>query len=151
MGLRKGYWEKMMHSHSWNIWAGYAFEAICYKHLKQISQALELSPTAIPSTWRHTSSKGTADDGAQIDLLFDRDDAAISICEIKNTRLPFVIDKEYATKLKNKLEVFKKVTNTSKQLFMVFISANGLKDTMYSEELVDKIITLNDLFERDDD
>lgn len=145
-GLRKGYWDKIMHSHSWYVWAGYSFEAICYKHLNQISKALDLSPTAIPNTWKYTSKKG--DQGAQIDLLFDRDDDAITICEIKYTNEPFAIDKEYAAKLRMKLEVFKNKTKTQKQLFLSIISANGIKKTMYSEEMVIGIVTLDDLFKK---
>jgi uncharacterized protein len=145
-GLRKGYWDKMMSSNSWSAWAGYSFEAICYKHLKQISKALNLSPTAIPNTWRHTPKKGSVEQGTQVDLLFDRDDDAVTICEIKYTNSPFAIDKEYAEKLNKKLEVFKEMTKIQKQLFLGIISANGLKRTMYSEEMVDEVVTLDDLF-----
>ncbi len=65
--------------------------------------------------------------GAQIDLLFDRFDDAITVCEIKCTDLPFIIDKAYANKLNQKLNVFKNITKTNKQLFIAMISANGLK------------------------
>lgn len=150
MGLRKGYWEKIMESNSWRVWAGYAFEAICYKHLKQISSALTLSPTAIPSTWQYISKKGSGEQGVQIDLLFDRDDDSITLCELKLTSLPFAIDKEYAAQIKMKIEVFRQVTKTYKQLFFAMISASGLKKTMYSEELVDAVVTLDDLFKSGD-
>lgn len=145
-GLREGYWDKMMSSNSWHSWAGYAFEAICYKHLNQISKALNLSPTAIPYTWKYQSKKGSEEQGAQIDLLFDRDDESISLCEIKYTQHPFSIDKDYAAQLKRKSEVFQEKTKTKKQLFLSMISANGLKKTMYSEELVEGVVTLADLF-----
>lgn len=150
-GIREGYWDKMKDSNSWNAWVGYAFEAICYKHLKQISRALHLSPTAVPNTWRYIPKKGSKEQGAQIDLLFDRDDDAIAICEIKHTDLPFAIDKECATKLNTKLEVFKKESKTQKQLFLDIISVNGLKKTMYSEEMVDGVVTLDDLFKPSED
>lgn len=145
-GLREGYWDKIMSSNSWNVWAGYSFEAMCYKHLNQISKALNLNPTAIPNTWRHAPRTGSKEDGTQIDLLFDRDDDAITICEIKYTNSPFAIDKEYAAKLNKKLEVFRETTKTQKQLFLGIISANGLKKTMYSEEMIDGVVTLEDLF-----
>ena len=135
-----------MKSPSWHSWAGYSFEALCYKHLHPISEALHLSQTAIPTTWKHTPKKNSEETGAQIDLLFDRDDDAITICEIKYSQTPFIIDKEYAKNLKTKIEVFKKQTKTEKQIFLAIISANGLKKTMYSEELVDAMITLEDLY-----
>lgn len=97
--LAKGYWDKMKKSPSWHRWAELAFGALCYDHLPQISQALDLSPLAIPSTWRYTPRKNTQDNGAHIDLLFDRDDDAFTICEIKYTDIPYTITKEYAEKL----------------------------------------------------
>lgn len=145
-GLTKGYWDKKYNSAEWYSWAGYTFEAICYKHLRQISEALELSPTSIPSTWRYVPRKGSKEEGSQIDLLFDRDDNAITICEIKYTEEPFSINKVYAEKLRKKIDVFQKITRSKKQIFLTFISANGLKETMYSKEVIDSFINLRDLF-----
>lgn len=145
-GLRHGYWEKIKDSSSWQSWRGYAFEAICYKHLTQISEALSLSPTSLPSTWRYAPKAGSKEQGAQIDLLFDRDDDSITICEIKYTSTSFAIDKQYAKSLMNKVDVFKDKTKTNKQIFIAMISATGIKATMYSEELISGEVTLNDLF-----
>jgi len=145
-GLRQGYWEKMQLGHAWSIWKGYAFEALCYKHLIRISEVLNLSPTAIPTTWRYAPLTKSKEFGAQIDLLFDRDDDAITVCEIKYTAKPFEIDKQYANNLINKVEIFKEKTKTSKQIFTAMISANGIKPTMYSEELITGVVTLDDLF-----
>jgi AAA+ ATPase superfamily predicted ATPase len=145
-GIRAGYWEKIKDSASWKSWMGYAFEAICYKHLTQISKALNLSPTSLPATWQYVPKKGSVEQGAQIDLLFDRDDDSITVCEIKCSKNPFVIDKQYAKEMMNKVEVFKTRTKTTKQIFISMISANGIKPTMYSEELVSSCATLNDLF-----
>ncbi len=144
--LIKGYWDKMKTKAGWHSWSGLAFESICYEHLPQIMRALNLSPTAIPSTWRYAPRKGSDEPGAQIDLLFDRDDDTITICEIKYSDKPFVITKEYAKKLQQKLDTFRKVTRTNKQLFIVLISANGIKRNKYSDELISGVVTLDDLF-----
>jgi len=144
--LVKGYWDKLQSKPAWNTWAGLTFESICYEHLPQITQGLGLSPTAIPSTWRYVPSKGSDERGAQIDLLFDRDDDSITLCEIKYSQKPFIITKEYAEKLNQKARIFKKVTRTNKQLFFVFIAANGLKKNKYSDELISGVVTLDDLF-----
>lgn len=144
--LSPGYWEKQHHTPSWNSWSGMAFESICYKHIEQIRKSLKLSPTAIPGTWRYAPRPGTDLEGAQIDLLFDRDDGAITLCEIKCTDTPFVIDKEYAKKLQNKINVFKKITKTDKHIFLAIISASGIKQNIYSEEMVDAVVMLDNLF-----
>ena len=144
--LLVGYWDKLKIKPAWNTWAGLAFESVCYEHLPQITNALSLSPTAIPSTWRYVPRKGSNEQGAQIDLLFDRDDDSITICEIKYSDRPFTITKEYARKLQQKLEIFKKMTRTNKQLFIALISANGVKKNKYSDDLLSGVVTLNDLF-----
>ena len=144
--LLKGYWDKMKTKASWFSWSGLAFETICYEHLPQINKSLGLSPTALPSVWRYVPRKNGIEQGAQIDLLFDRDDDAITICEIKYSDKPFVITRDYAEKLRNKVAVFKKVTRTPKQLFVVLISANGIKKNKYSDELISKVVVLDDFF-----
>ncbi len=158
-GMRPGYWESLQNIPAWNSWIGYAFESLCYKHIPQISQGLHLSPTAVPYAWRYAPSKSRkkedessehkeGDRGAQIDLLFDRDDDTITICEIKYTQGPYPIDRRYAEQLNQKIEVFKKITKTKKQIFLSMISANGLKKTIYSEEMVVSSIDLELLFNK---
>jgi len=108
-------------------WMGYTFESICYKHIPQIRAALGISSGARVGTWRHIPPKGSKEQGVQIDLLFDRKDDTVNICEIKCTEKPFVIDKLYYYSLLNKINVYKFETKTTKQLFVVFVSATGLK------------------------
>ncbi|MDF1795351.1 MAG: ATP-binding protein [Coxiellaceae bacterium] len=145
--IKRGYWEKQQNTASWFSWSGYAFEAICYKHIAQISESLKLGPTAIPYAWRHAPrTDNSKSKGAQIDLLFDRADDAITLCEIKCTTKPFIIDREYAEKLQSKVDVFRKVTGTKKQIFIAMISANGVKNNKYSKELLSATVTLEDLF-----
>ena len=144
--LEKGNWQVIQNSPGWYSWLGYAFESVCYKHLGQIRKALSISPAAIANTWRYMPRKGTKEKGAQIDLLFDRRDGVITICEIKYTDKPFKIDKQYATTLVNKTEVFINKTRTNKQILIAMISANGLKKTIYSEDIISGVVTLNDLF-----
>jgi hypothetical protein len=147
--LKSGYWEAIHNTPAWYSWSGLAFETICYNHLTQISNKLKLPATTIADCWRYTPVKGEDDNGAQIDLLFDRYDDAITLCDIKFTKDPFVVDKSYAASIQRKISVFQKQTGTNKQIFIVLISANDIKSTMYSEELVSSVVTLDDLFQSD--
>lgn len=140
-----GYWERQQNTPAWYNWAGQAFESICHKHIDQIRNALHLDVVAMPSTWR-VDSKKADQNGAQIDLLFDRRDDAITLCEIKYTSKSFDIDKAYAQNLENKMQVFKEVTRTRKQIFFAMISAAGVSKTKYSENLIDQVVTLEELF-----
>lgn len=146
--MEKGYWKTKVTTPQWFSWSGYAFEAICYKHLRQIRQALGLLPTAIPNAWRYVPNNTTGNDqrGAQIDLLFDRDDDAITLCEIKFTNRMFEINKDYADNLRQKVEVFRDITGTKKQLFVAMIASNGVKENKYSRELISQVVTMEDLF-----
>lgn len=144
--VNEGFWMSQSSLPSWKIWAGLSFESICYKHIDQIRRALNIDPGASAGTWRFAPKSKEAQDGAQIDLLFDRVDGAISLCEIKCSDSPFAIDKSYAQELMKKMEIFRKQTRTKKQLFFCMITAMGLKPTMYSEEIISGQATLEDLY-----
>lgn len=139
------YWLAKIKSPHWRSWAGLAFESICYKHLAQIQKALNIPAGADVGVWRYAPRKQDYK-GAQIDLLIDRTDKAVTICEIRFNEQPFSIDKDYAYNLINKIETYKKLTKTTKQLFLAMIVASGLKPSMYSEEIVHNVVTLEDFF-----
>jgi uncharacterized protein len=144
----KSYWGNISNTPTWYNWAGYAFENVCLKHIDNIIEALGLShiPCKIGS-WRHIPKKKSADPGTQIDLLFDRADNNITLCEIKYSHKPFIIDKTYAQNLKNKIETFERYFPTHKQINLALITPVGLKRNIWSEELISQDINLGDLFD----
>jgi len=142
-----GYWLAKTTTQNWKTWAGYAFEAICYKHIMQIRRALIIDAGAQIGTWRYVP-KQEGQEGTQIDLLFDRMDNVITVCEIKYNEQPFSIDKNYAKTLTNKLKIYQERSQTTKQLFLALICAGGIKPTIYSEELINGgVVILDDFFE----
>jgi hypothetical protein len=145
-GLDVHYWQAIQESPEWYAWQGYAFESVCHKHVLNIKRALKLSPTALSSAWRYAPKKDSHKRGAQVDLLFDRRDDAITLCEIKYTKTPFVISKDYLEILRQKIVVFRENTQTHKQIFMAIISANGLHKNQYSDEIISNTVMQEDLF-----
>ncbi|OGT48830.1 MAG: hypothetical protein A3E82_08460 [Gammaproteobacteria bacterium RIFCSPHIGHO2_12_FULL_38_11] len=145
--LTEGNWQDIQNSAEWHAWAGYAFESICYKHISQIRKALKISPAAIADTWRYVPRKKEKNEGAQIDLLFDRKDNAITLCEIKYNNKPLMITKQLVNDLLQKETVLKKQTGTKKQLFWSLISANGIQNNFYSEDVISGVVTLDDFFD----
>lgn len=143
----KSYWANMSNTPAWYNWAGYAFENLCFKHVDNILAALGLNhiPCKIGS-WRYIPPKESSELGVQIDLLFDRADNMITLCEIKYSHKPFAIDKSYAKNLKNKIETFERHFHTRKQINLVIITPAGLKPSIWSEELVSQVVTLDDFF-----
>lgn len=139
------YWMEKTKSPGYQAWAGYAFETLCYKHISPIQKTFHILDDAKIGVWRFApKEKDSEEQGAQIDLVFDQSDS-ITLCEIKYTNTPFVIDKDYFEKISNKILVFKKITKTTKQIFFNFISVNGIKENPYSKKLVDGVVTIEDL------
>ena len=93
------------------------------------------------------SKKHSKEQGAQIDLLFDRQDDVITLCEIKYNEKPYVLTKEYVDKLKRKVAVFREQTGTVKQLFLAMITANGIKNNYYADDMIDSVVKADALFE----
>ncbi len=139
------YWVLQSQKPTYHAWAGYAFEAVCSHHIHQIVRALGITAANTIGYWQY-APRSKKERGAQIDLLIDRTDDAITIVEIKYTDKPFEITKSYAEVLERKIAVFKKQTKPKKQLFLSMVSANGLKKTIYSEDKVTGVVTLKDLF-----
>ncbi len=144
--LDRNNWTVMQNNPAWNSWLGLAFESVCYKHISTIKKALRIVPGALADSWRYVPRKGEVERGAQIDLLFDRPDDAITLCEIKFSEEPFILTKEYVEVLKRKIEVFKNRTRTKKQLFLAMITSGGLKNNFYADELISGVVNLNDFF-----
>jgi len=117
-------WHHLSQTPTFKSWAGYTFESLCIKHLRQIKKALEIGGVYTVSS--SFLKKGTdTEKGTQIDLLLDRKDGVINIFEIKFYNKEYTITKEYAAKLKNKLDVFEETTKTKKQLFLTLITTFG--------------------------
>lgn len=140
----KGYWQKMQSTSNYESWCGYAFEILCLNHLDRIVQALGIDGTInTPCSWTYRPSKNMNGDemdedlqhGAQIDLLIDRSDKCISVCEMKYSQNDFEITKSYDNHLNQRMRIFRKVTKTRKSLIPVFITPNGLLDNMYARKI----------------
>jgi hypothetical protein len=141
-----GTWLRLSESTSWKSWSGYAFEGICFKHTPQIREALGISSIYTEeSVWRHVPGKGKA--GAQIDLLLDRRDYCINICEMKFSKEVFTITQKYAEELKQKVVVFKDIEKPKKTIFLTMITTYGVAKNKYYRGLIQGELTMNDLFD----
>jgi uncharacterized protein len=140
----KGTWINKAKGQSYISWCGLAFEVVCLQHATEIKNALGLAAihTEI-SAWRGEY----AGDKAQIDLLIERADKIIHVCEMKFSRSPFVIDKKYAKDLEVKLDILShQAIFKNKNLFLTMITSAGVKDNMYSQQLVQNFIDVDVLF-----
>lgn len=138
-------WTQLSQTPAYRSWCGFAFEMVCLKHVQNLKRALGISGVYTEtSVWRNRGVSGGK--GAQIDLLIDRKDNCINICEMKFTEAPFVITKSYAEDIQNKLTVFRQSTKTRKTLFFTAVSTYGFLDNEYKHRWVDQEIDMNSLF-----
>lgn len=142
-------WQNFEQTPNYRIWSGYAFESICLKHIHEIKKKLSiLGVFSTTSTFYHKGAEGM--DGCQIDLLIDRNDNVINVCEIKWSNSEYIITKSYSADLRKKVALFKHYSKTKKQVFFTFISSYGLMQNEHSRSLVDKELVLGDLFAKRD-
>lgn len=140
-----GAWIKFSTGASWRSWSGTAFESICMKHTHQLKKALGIENVhSETSMWRYRPQK--EEQGAQIDLLIDRQDLCINICEMKFSISDFEISKGYAKELESKLKVFRDKTQTRKTLFLTMVTTHGVKNINNHVGLVQNEISMEALF-----
>ena len=84
--------------------------------------------------------------GAQIDLLIERKDNIISLCEMKFVNKEFKVDKEYHLNLMNKIEALNRQIKKEYQIIPTLITTYGLADSPYKDDFP-SVITIDDLFE----
>ncbi len=139
-----GTWNTMFNARSYISWSGFSFETVCLKHIQQIKNGLGIF--GIHSENSSWISKNI-NNGAQIDLLIDRDDNIINLCEMKFSNSVFTITKRYAEEIKKKIDVFKRTTKSRKNVFVLMITTYGLYENKHSLEIVQNSLTMDCLFE----
>lgn len=122
-------WLKIIDNPKYRAWSGYAFEQVCLSHVYQIKKALGINGIESHNyAWKSKES----DQGAQIDLIIDRRDDVVTVCEMKFSIHPFTIDKKYDAELRNKIGTFRYETKTRKAVYLTLITTFGLTENMYS-------------------
>lgn len=139
------FWTSKIESPTHNAWAGLAFERLCFWHTDQIKQALGISGMACNFySWTYIP-KDKNEEGAQIDMLIDRSDKVINLCEMKYADSEFVVtDKEYKH-LCQRRSVFQAVSKTRKAVHYTLVTTYGLKRTA-NDDIFNQTVTLDDLF-----
>ena len=144
-GGDENFWSRQTGSPLYYNWCGLAFERLCLLHLPQVKEALGILGTVSRvCSWYQTSTPERK--GVQIDLIVDRDDGVIDLCEMKYTKEPYEMTSEEEQKIQYRRSSLITATGTEKAVHLVLISANGVKENAYSDEF-QSIITADALFE----
>ena len=144
----ENFWTKPRDPNSIRSWSGLAFERVCMQHISQLKQAMGMSAVATTEyAWRSDPKKKRTDDedGAQIDLLIERGDGVINICEMKWSTNEYTLTKQDEKNLSNKVEVFEYQTGTKCSILVTMVTTFGVKHNMYYDSIQSEV-TIDQLF-----
>lgn len=136
------YWSRNATSSEVKSWYGLAYERVCQAHLPQIKQALGIASV---KTEHYSWKSKTLTDGAQIDIIIDRADNTINLCEVKYCDHEYQLDKDEFFKINHRVEAFEEETQTKSTILPTMITTFGLAKGMYSDQIIVKL-TMDDLF-----
>ena len=138
-----GFWLSSVDSGERHVWEGLAFERVCLWHEQQIKEALRIGGVRTnTASWRSEKKSG----GAQADLVLERRDGVINLCEMKFTSAPFAIGASYEKDLRNKVSLFKEETETRSSVHLTMVTVDGIRRNEYAG-IVQSEVKLDDLFE----
>ena len=144
-GADETFWQKGLSSGQIVSWRGFAFEKVCFNHVKQIKRALEVG--GVLSTESAWSIKDDDQEGTQIDLLISRKDNVLNMCEIKYLGDDFAVDKDYYRTILRRQEILTKKVSPKIAIHSTLITTFGLKNNEYGGVFTN-VVTMNDLFEK---
>ncbi len=136
----ENFWLSALESPTFRTWSGYAFEMVCLHHIGQIKKALGISGV-------QTSVYSWHSNRAQVDLIIDRKDQTINLCEMKFSIDKYTITKKYEENLRNKIGAFREATKTRKAIFLTMITTHGLTENKYQHVPQNKL-AMEDLFSK---
>ena len=144
-GGSNGAWQRKRASPAWRAWSGLAFEAVCLRHVESIKRALGIAGVeTVEGSW----ARGAAGDldGTQVDLVIERADRSVNLCEMKFSESELVIDKALARELERKRDAYRAAFGDRKATFLTLISTYGIRANDHSQRLGVRSLTMDALF-----
>ena len=115
------------------------------QHLEQIKKALGFNAVISSAhSWFYRPQDGSK--GVQIDLLIDRDDNVINLCEIKYYKTKFKVTEEEYLRLEHCRQTFIEHSKTQKSVLLTMITVDGIFEGGFADEIQNQI-TVNQLFD----
>lgn len=140
------WWNKNSESPSIYWWMGISFEMVCLRHYRNIKEALGLKVVSTEiSTWHTDANEKEGTPGTQIDMIIDRADRLVHLCEIKFSTDKYPISKDYEDRLRERMGIFRQLTKNKKSLVNTFITTYGVVNGK-NRSIVHSEVTMDDLF-----
>ncbi|SDB29159.1 hypothetical protein SAMN02910298_01421 [Pseudobutyrivibrio sp. YE44] len=137
------FWASANNSSQIVSWRGFSFENVCINHINEIQTALGIPgvKTSI-SSWRKKAS--ATEKGYQIDLIIDRADNVVNMCEMKYYGNNFKVTKDYYMQLRERQSLLENEIDRKKVVRNTLVTTFGLDKNEYSG-IFTNIITMDDL------
>ncbi len=140
------WWSHNMDKPGIKAWAGLTFELVCMRHHKQIKKSLGISGIGTSvSVWKCNPEPEKGLSGAQIDMLIERADRVIHLCEIKFSEEEYNITNDYEMRLRKRMGIFKQRTKTRKSVVNTFVTTFGVGEGKH-RSIVHSEVVMDDLF-----
>lgn len=140
--LSSTFWQNNLLSPKLNAWRGFAFETVCFEHSDKIKAALGISGVHTEiAPWRSNETSPAH----QIDMVIDRADRIVNICEMKFSTAEYTITKAYDKELREKAQAFIEETGSKKTPHLTMLTTYGLKHNEYSNR-VQRSLSMDCLF-----
>jgi len=145
-GTDESFWSNSIDDPSRRTWSCYAFEQLCFSHIPQIKERLGIRGVlSNVCSWYRPGNKDKGIKGRQIDMLIERRDRVINVCEAKFSVRPYTITEKYLAEMNERMEDFRETTGTKSALHLTMIASSGLVPNECSGE-IQSVVTLDDLF-----
>jgi len=136
-------WTDRLETPEYYNWAGHAFEHVCLLHIRNIKRALEIGGVRTAEyAWRGTDDRGKK---AQIDMLIDRNDGIIDICEMKYTHEPYALTESEWNRICVRRKALRDSSSTSKAIHVIMVTDQPMVQNAWSKE-ISGVVTSDDLF-----
>ena len=121
-------------------WLGYSYERFCRNNAPLIAKILGFGAVSYTYGPYFNRASSKEDKNYQLDLVFDRKDKVVTVCEIKYTRSP--ISAKHAKEFLVKMDFF---TPKGRTIQTVLICNQAPTDEVLNGRYFDQIITLDEL------
>ena len=139
-------WTDRLETPEYYNWVGHAFEHVCLQHVRNIKRALEIGGVRTSEyAWRGTDDQGRK---AQIDLLIDRNDGIVDICEMKYTREAYSLSEAEWERIAVRRKALRDSSSTRKAIHVVMVTDLPMVKNAWAKE-VSGFVSSEDLFATD--
>lgn len=142
--LSEDFWLTNINSQSIVSWRGFAFENVCFNHINEIKKALGIS--GVITNQSAFTKRDEVDAGTQVDLIIERNDNIVNVCELKFYGSEFVVDKKYDRVIRERNAIIQEYIPKKSAIHNTLITTYGLKKNEYYWDFTN-VLTIEDLFE----